>query len=39
VAGERLEDAAWYYPEPFPEAQRIAAHIAFWNGVEVVGAR
>lgn len=36
VAGERLADAAWYYPEPFPEARRIAAHIAFWNGVEVL---
>lgn len=33
--GERLEDAAWYYPEPKPEAAQIRGRIAFWNGVEV----
>ena len=34
--GERNEDAAWYYPEPKPEAENIRDHIAFWNGVEIV---
>jgi uncharacterized protein (DUF427 family) len=35
VDGERNEDAAWYYPDPKPEAARIKDRIAFWNGVEV----
>ena len=34
--GERNEAAAWYYPEPKPEAERIRDHIAFWHGVEIV---
>ena len=28
-------DAAWYYPDPKPDAAHIKDHIAFWNGVEV----
>ncbi|RKF18234.1 DUF427 domain-containing protein [Altericroceibacterium spongiae] len=36
IDGERNEDAAWYYPEPKPEAAKIRGHIAFWNGVEIV---
>lgn len=28
-------DAAWYYPNPLPEAARIAGRIAFWRGVRV----
>lgn len=35
VDGERLEDAAFYYPEPMPPAQRVAGRVAFWKGVEV----
>ena len=27
--------AAWYYPDPKPEAIEIRDHVAFWNGVEV----
>ena len=27
--------AAWYYPDPKPEAAEIKDHVAFWNGVEV----
>ena len=27
--------AAWYYPEPKPEAKNIKGYIAFWKGVEV----
>ena len=33
--GERNEDAAWYYPDPKPEAAHIKDRIAFWKGVEV----
>lgn len=28
-------DAAWYYPDPKPDAAHIKDRIAFWNGVEV----
>jgi uncharacterized protein (DUF427 family) len=28
-------DAAWYYPNPKPEAAEIRDRIAFWKGVEV----
>lgn len=35
VAGQQLEDAAWYYPDPLPQAQHIQGHVAFWNGVQV----
>jgi uncharacterized protein (DUF427 family) len=38
VEGDRNEDAAWYYPNPKPEAEPIRDRIAFWNGVEVVEA-
>lgn len=35
VDGEQLRDAAWYYADPKPKAERIRGRIAFWNGVEV----
>ena len=35
VDGEVNEDAAWYYPEPKPEAAQIKDHVAFWKGVEI----
>lgn len=35
VDGERNEDAAWYYPDPKPEAARVKDRIAFWKGVEI----
>jgi uncharacterized protein (DUF427 family) len=35
VDGERNEDAAWYYPEPFEAAAGIRDHFAFWRGVEI----
>jgi uncharacterized protein (DUF427 family) len=35
VDGEVNQDAAWYYPEPKPEASHIKGYIAFWRGVEV----
>jgi len=35
AGGSINPDAAWYYPEPKPEASEIRDRIAFWNGVEV----
>jgi len=35
VNGETNKDAAWYYPEPKPEAANIKGYIAFWKGVKV----
>ena len=30
------EQAAWYYPEPKPEAAQIKDCVAFWKGVQIV---
>jgi len=36
VVGETTNaDAAWYYPEPLPDAQQIQDRVAFWRGVDV----
>ena len=35
VNGERNENAAWYYPEPFDAAAQIKGRVAFWKGVQV----
>jgi uncharacterized protein (DUF427 family) len=35
VNGERNANAAWYYPDPSPEAKKIRDRVAFWRGVEV----
>ena len=35
VDGERNENAAWYYPEPFDAAHQIQGRVAFWKGVNV----
>jgi uncharacterized protein (DUF427 family) len=35
VDGERLEDAAFYYPEPTRLARRVTDRVAFWKGVDV----
>ena len=37
VGGEKNRNAAWYYPEPKPEAAKIKGHLAFWKGVKVEG--
>jgi uncharacterized protein (DUF427 family) len=37
VNGELNTDAAWYYPDPKPEAENIRGRIAFWKGVKVEG--
>ncbi|NIL98171.1 MAG: DUF427 domain-containing protein [Planctomycetales bacterium] len=36
VDGQTNPDAAWYYPDPKPEAAAIKDHVAFWKGVELV---
>ncbi|MBS3955369.1 MAG: DUF427 domain-containing protein [Methylomicrobium sp.] len=35
VDDEINRDAAWFYPDPKPEALTIKNHVAFWRGVEV----
>jgi uncharacterized protein (DUF427 family) len=35
VDGKENSDAAWYYPQPKPEAANIRDHVAFWRGVEI----
>jgi uncharacterized protein (DUF427 family) len=35
VDGETLEAAAWRYDAPYPQAELISDHVAFWKGVEV----
>lgn len=35
VGDDENRDAAWYYPEPKPQAANIRDRIAFWKGVEV----
>ena len=35
VNGADNRDAAWYYPDPKPEAEKIRGRIAFWKGVKV----
>ena len=35
VDGEMNADAAWFYPDPKPEASEIKGRVAFWKGVKV----
>ena len=35
VDGQVNEQAAWYYPDPKPEAINIKGYVAFWKGVVV----
>ena len=35
VDGQTNKDAAWYYPDPKPEAVHVKDRIAFWRGVKV----
>lgn len=39
VDGKRNQDAAWYYPHPWPLARRITGRVAFWRGVTVTQSR
>ncbi|HSX91472.1 MAG TPA: DUF427 domain-containing protein, partial [Hydrogenophaga sp.] len=36
VDGELNRDAAWFYPDPKPEAEMVRDRVAFWRGVQVV---
>ncbi|MGY4102472.1 DUF427 domain-containing protein [Nocardia sp. R16R-3T] len=36
VDGTKNADAAWYYPDPKPEAEQVRDRVAFWKGVDVV---
>ena len=36
VDGKTNTDAAWYYPNPKPDASQIKDYVAFWKGVSVV---
>ena len=38
AGGNRNDDAAWFYPEPYEAASGIREYVAFWKGVEVSGA-
>lgn len=35
VDGQRNDNAAWFYPEPLPDASEIRGYVAFWRGVQV----
>jgi uncharacterized protein (DUF427 family) len=35
VEGAANPSAAWYYPDPRPEAGEIKGYVAFWHGVKV----
>lgn len=35
VDGMRNDNAAWFYPDPKPEAAKISGRIAFWKGIRV----
>ncbi len=35
VDGQANKDAAWYYPDPKPDAKNVDGRIAFWKGVAV----
>jgi uncharacterized protein (DUF427 family) len=35
VDGKSNADAAWFYPDPKPEAAQIKDYVAFWKGVKV----
>jgi uncharacterized protein (DUF427 family) len=36
VVGDKVNrDAAWYYPNPSPAADRVKGRVAFWHGVKV----
>ncbi len=38
VGGKRVEDAAWFYPDPKEAAENIRDHVAFYGDkVEVAG--
>lgn len=36
VDGQVNADAAWYYPDPTPDASNIKDYVAFWKGVKII---
>jgi uncharacterized protein (DUF427 family) len=36
VDGDVNHNAAWYYPTTSAAAAKIADHVAFWNGIQVI---
>jgi uncharacterized protein (DUF427 family) len=36
VDGDRNPNAAWFYPDPKPEARAVDGRVGFWHGVEIV---
>ncbi|WP_404867287.1 DUF427 domain-containing protein [Kitasatospora griseola] len=36
ACGVENRDAAWFCPEPKPEAEQVRDRVAFWRGVDVV---
>ncbi len=36
VRGQVNKDGAFYYPAPKPAAAKVAGHVAFWRGVQVI---
>ena len=35
INGEMHHEAAWFYPDPKPEAEEIRGRVAFWKDVKV----
>jgi uncharacterized protein (DUF427 family) len=35
AGGKENPDAAWFYPEPYSAASKVAGRIAFWRGVRI----
>lgn len=35
VDGKRIDNAAWYYPEPKTAAAQIKGRVAFWRSIKV----
>lgn len=38
VDGQVNENAAWFYASPMDKAKNIQNYVAFWRGIDVVGA-
>lgn len=36
VNGHTNANAAWFYPQPKPEAEAVRDRVAFWRGVQVL---
>ncbi|MFO7661493.1 MAG: DUF427 domain-containing protein [Chloroflexota bacterium] len=36
VDGEKVQNAAWYYPDPKPAASNIKDHVAFYGMIKII---